>query len=125
MLQDRRKTERHALRGLAKIQNGAGSLPRDCIVTDVSDGGVRLFAEGVEVPEEFVLVFGATRESRECRVMWRLGYEVGAEFIDTTQRDFARNMLSLEIARSYADQQELHAPPDDVLQLAEIDSRDH
>lgn len=30
---------------LAKIHFGAGSLPRDCTITDISDGGVKLVAE--------------------------------------------------------------------------------
>ena len=48
--QERRRNERLAMRGLAKIQIGTGSLPRDCWVSDISDGGVRLHAESVEVP---------------------------------------------------------------------------
>jgi hypothetical protein len=91
--EDRRRNERHAMRGLAKIQFGTGSLPRDCWVSDVSDGGVRLHAEGVEVPDEFMLVLpGASGGRRECRVVWRLGHELGAEFVDNFAQGFAQRI---------------------------------
>jgi hypothetical protein len=89
--ENRRRSERLALRGLAKIQFGTGSLPRDCWISDVSDGGVRLHAEGVAVPDEFMLMLpGAGR--RDCRVVWRLGHEIGAEFIDDFAQGFARRI---------------------------------
>jgi hypothetical protein len=91
--ENRRRTERHAVGGLAKIQLGTGSLPRDCWVSDISDGGVRLHAEGMDVPDEFTLVLmGVDGGRRDCRVAWRLGHEVGAEFIDRPQSGFARKM---------------------------------
>src|SRR2546430_11724195 len=89
--EERRRSERHAARGLAKIQLGAGSLPRDCWITDISDGGVRLHCER-DVPDEFVLVLPAPNRRRECRVVWRLGHEFGAEFIDRFAPGFARQV---------------------------------
>ena len=87
--ENRRRSERLSLRGLAKIVLGAGSLPRDCWISDISDGGVRLHSE-VDVPDEFILVLPAGR--RDCRVVWRLGHEVGAEFIDAAVPGFARRV---------------------------------
>lgn len=78
---NRRRSERRAYAGSAKIQFGMGSLPRDCTVTDVSDGGARLIAENLEIPAEFTLIFSAGRP-RLCRLAWRIGCEFGAEFID-------------------------------------------
>jgi hypothetical protein len=93
MIKERRTTQRYAVGGVAKIQARANTLPRDCLVTDLSDGGVRLHAEGVEVPDQFVLMFGRDGSvRRDCRVMWRLGHEIGAEFIDGQQAGFARRM---------------------------------
>jgi len=89
---ERRRSERHAMRGLAKIVFGTGSLPRDCWVSDISDGGVRLHAEGVPVPDEFMLMLPAGR--RECRVVWRLGHEIGAEFLDQHEFGFAQQVAS-------------------------------
>jgi hypothetical protein len=88
---ERRKTERLAMRGLAKVRTSSGGLPRDCWVTDISDGGARLFAEAVEIPDQFTLVFAdASCRPRECRAVWRLGHEVGAEFVDGTEFEYAR-----------------------------------
>jgi hypothetical protein len=91
MIKERRRTQRYRISGVAKIQSHAGALPRDCWVSDLSDGGVRLHSEHVELPEQFILLFsGAGNQPRECRVVWRLGCEVGAEFIDPAQQGFAR-----------------------------------
>jgi hypothetical protein len=57
------------------------------LVTNVSDGGVRLHIEGAEVPDQFVLLLsgeGRNVRPRDCRVIWRLGFEVGAEFVGLT-----------------------------------------
>lgn len=90
MVEDKRRTHRYHVSGIAKIQCGAGALPRDCLVTDISDGGVRLHAERIEIPDEFVLLLtGRDGGRRECRVVWRLGFEIGAEFTDVPRRGFA------------------------------------
>jgi hypothetical protein len=90
--ENRRRDERHAMRGLAKIQLGAGSLPRDCWLSDISDGGVRLHAE-FEIPDEFTLMLpGPQGGRRDCRVVWRLGHEVGAEFNDSFTPGFAHQI---------------------------------
>jgi len=53
------------------------------MVTDISDAGARLYSE-IEMPPTFTLsVFGdGVQVRRECRVVWRLGGELGVEFID-------------------------------------------
>ena len=81
MLASRRKHERRACSGPAKIQYGAGSLPRDCTIVDISDGGVKVVAEFLEVPPQFTIIF-APDYSRQCRLRWRIGCEFGAEFTD-------------------------------------------
>ena len=96
MLKDRRKAQRHAVRGLAKIKTSTGSLPRDCLVTDVSDGGVRLHTESLDVPDQFMLLFAEALRPRECRVVWRLGHEIGAEFTDGREHDFAQRMVRVQ-----------------------------
>ena len=67
--------------GAAKIQFGVDSLPRDCTITDISDGGVRITAENLDVPAEFTLIL-STGRPRLCRLAWRIGCEFGAHFID-------------------------------------------
>jgi hypothetical protein len=81
MLANRRKSERRVCRSFAKIQFGTGALPRDCMVTDVSAGGVKIIAEYPEIPPEFTVIM-STGRPRQCRLAWRIGCELGAQFID-------------------------------------------
>jgi len=78
---DRRKTPRRAINRVAQYFTGAGSLPRNCFITDISDTGARLYSEA-DMPDAFLLsVFDDGGEMRrECRVVWRLGGELGVEF---------------------------------------------
>lgn len=82
MLGERRKYKRHVLNRMAKFRTDLGGLPRDCMITDISEQGARLFIEGLDVPEQFhLIVSGADGAQHECRVVWRLGGEVGVSFI--------------------------------------------
>ncbi len=81
MLANRRKSERRLCRSFAKIQFGTGSLPRDCTITDVSDGGVKVIADYLDIPPEFTIIFSEGMP-RQCRLAWRIGCELGAQFVD-------------------------------------------
>ena len=81
MFVNRRQSERRMCRNFAKIQFGVGSLPRDCTITDVSEGGVKVVAEYVDIPPEFTIILSEGRP-RQCRLAWRIGFEFGAQFID-------------------------------------------
>jgi hypothetical protein len=79
----RRRSSRRRHCRAAKIQIGGDAPARDCLLIDISKGGVRLNVEGLDVPDEFVLFLsndGIVQEST-CRVTWRLGDEVGAKFV--------------------------------------------
>ena len=81
---ERRRSRRRLINRVAKIQFGSGGmLPRDCLITDISTGGVRLHVVGFEVPDDFVLHLSGEGIAKECtyRVVWRLGHEVGARFM--------------------------------------------
>lgn len=80
MFLSRRKSERRLCREASKLLFGLGSLPRDCTILDISDGGVRLLAEDIDLPSEFTVIFGNGTQ-RYCRLAWRIGCEFGAEFI--------------------------------------------
>jgi hypothetical protein len=82
MFANRRKSERRPCRNVAKIQMGTGTLPRDCMITDISSGGVKVIAEHLEVPPEFTIIFSADTRPRQCRLAWRIGHEFGAQFVD-------------------------------------------
>jgi len=88
MLRERRKHQRYAINRVAKFRTELGSLPRDCMITDISSQGARLFIDGIDVPEHFhLIVSGEEGTLRECRVMWRLGGEVGVSFVGRPQRE--------------------------------------
>ncbi len=87
-LVDRRQAPRRVLKRPAKIYTGNGALPRDCLITDISTGGVRLRVEGFEVADEFVLLLSGDDLAKECtyQVVWRLGDEIGARFVGLVHR---------------------------------------
>ena len=84
MLSDRRRNRRSAISRIAKFQPDPYTLPRDCMISDISDHGARLFAEGVEIPREFNLLIDDNEQGlrRQCELVWRLGYEFGVKFTD-------------------------------------------
>jgi hypothetical protein len=81
MLANRRSSERRLCRRAAKIQFGTSTLPRDCMITDMSAGGVKVIAEHLDIPSEFTIILSAGG-ARQCRLAWRIGCEFGAQFID-------------------------------------------
>ena len=88
-VEERRSSRRRMINRVAKIQFGSGTLPRDCLITDISDGGVRLHVEGFDIADEFTLLLSGDdigAKERSYRVVWRLGYEVGAKFIGRPRR---------------------------------------
>ena len=79
---ERRQHRRYIINRIAKFQTDSGALPRDCMITDISKTGARLFADGVDVPDQFHLLISGERYSRrECQVVWRLGGEIGVNFV--------------------------------------------
>lgn len=92
MLQDKRRSQRYAVSGFVQIQDTIGSPPRECRLTDISDGGVRLYADRLNVADDFVLWLPGGKPRRRCRVIWRLGPEIGAEFIDAPEQNFAHRV---------------------------------
>ena len=63
---DRRRTSRQPVNRVAQIQLGSGMLPRDCLINDISAGGVRLHVEGFDVPDDFVLLLSGPGIAKEC-----------------------------------------------------------
>ena len=88
MFKDTAPTQAHAINRIAKFQPTPTALPRDCMITDISESGARLFADGIEMPDTFaLLISGENRgDRRQCRVVWRLGGEIGVTFTDGRAR---------------------------------------
>ena len=81
---ERRKGPRRVINRVAQFHSDVSPLPRPCMVTDISDTGARLYSE-IDMPPTFTLqVSGEGFNLRqECRVVWRLGGELGVEFVNT------------------------------------------
>jgi hypothetical protein len=87
-VEEKRRSPRHRLGRLATTKLGVGIAPRYCLVTNISEEGVRLQLNGIEVLEDFVLLFPGEKPGRDgtYRAVWRNGNDVGAKFIsDITQ----------------------------------------
>jgi hypothetical protein len=80
---ERRRSQRRAVSEVVKLEldDGTSADHLGLLVTDVSDGGVRLFARDVILPKTFSLMFPETGIRRECRTVWRIGPEIGLEFV--------------------------------------------
>ena len=87
MLDDRRRDRRYDIHRMAMLLTDPGALPRDCMSTNVSRRGARLFADHIEVPDRFhLLIAGENGARRECQVVWRLGGEIGITFVTAERR---------------------------------------
>ena len=82
MLGERRKQQRQSINRTAKFVTDSGTLPRDCLITDITDHGARLFTDDASgIPDNFqLLISGENSIRQECRVIWRLGGEIGVAF---------------------------------------------
>ena len=84
MDRERRSEPRQRVEYLATLITGKDA-PRYCLVTNVSDGGVRVNAAGFKVPDEFGLRLTGYAIPKWYRVIWRVGRDVGAKLIDPTE----------------------------------------
>ena len=81
MFEERRTSPRQIVNCPGSIVGAPGVASQDCLIADLSDGGVRLFVES-KVADEFTLVIkDGSDANHKCRVVWRLDDELGAEFI--------------------------------------------
>jgi hypothetical protein len=86
MFKDRRGSPRHNFNRYARIQLEGTGGTRDCLIVNMGEDGVRLHTESADIPAEFTLMIAdAVRPRRSCRVMWRLGCEIGVQFTDGGQ----------------------------------------
>jgi hypothetical protein len=88
---DRRKTTRRTFNRLGRFFSDL-SGQHECMIVDLSEGGARLHTN-VETPPAFALTVltDAGAIQHRCKVIWRLGDEVGVEFLaEQTRAAFAR-----------------------------------
>lgn len=82
MLKERRQHQRLVINRVTTFRAGSG-LSHQCMITDISRNGARLFSEYEAVPDEFDLMISDDL-ARRCQVIWRLGGEIGVKFTDGT-----------------------------------------
>ena len=80
MREERRREPRQRVEYLATLITGK-DVPRYCLVTNLSDGGVRVNAAGYKVPDEFGLRLTGDATPERYRVIWRVGRNAGAMLI--------------------------------------------
>ena len=67
---------------IVKMQIAPGTAPRECLILDISDEGVRIYVVGFDVPDEFVLLLSGDDIVQErYKVIWRIDREIGAKFV--------------------------------------------
>ncbi len=82
MLVDRRKAARRIFNRVGRFYSDL-SGQHECIIVNLSEGGARLHSQ-IETPAAFALTIStdAGAIQKKCKVVWRLGHEIGVEFLD-------------------------------------------
>jgi hypothetical protein len=83
MYEERRRARRQRVEYLATMVPD-GDAARYCLVTEMSDGGIRINAIGYKVPDEFGLRVPGNEPAKAYKVVWRIGHDVGARLIGPT-----------------------------------------
>jgi len=81
---ERRDNPRNRAGRLATLKLGVGIAPRYVLITNTSIEGVRLQVYGIDVVDEFVLLFhggGGPARDGTYKVVWRQGRDIGAKFV--------------------------------------------
>lgn len=86
MLKERRQTSRLKFNRLGRFYSDL-SGQHECMIVDLSEGGARLHT-ATETPSVFTLTIAtdAGPVQRRCNVIWRLGQELGVEFLHEDAR---------------------------------------
>ncbi len=79
MVDERRREPREPVEYLATLVTGRD--PRYCLVTELSDGGVRISAVRYSIPDEFGLRTNGNAIQKRYKVVWRIGHYVCAVLI--------------------------------------------
>lgn len=90
---DRRRSARSAVSRVVTVEPSPNVPGHEALVTNLSRHGARLFVRDIELPDRFAMIFADTRERRECNVVWRIGPEIGVEFVDSPPARRARKSV--------------------------------
>ena len=89
MHRERRRNFRVEWNSPATIHDPERDLVRPCILANFSNTGANITGVRADtIPDEFMLRITQGRDrTRKCRVLWRTGDTLGAEFIDHATGD--------------------------------------
>lgn len=92
MQRDARKTVREPVGSKVWIRFDDGFSVRECRLIDMSGGGIRILVSApTDVAPMFsLLMTRSASPGRRCRVKWRRGKEIGAEFVGAAAGDSSR-----------------------------------
>ena len=81
--EERRQKPRRRLGRIAAMQFRNDGPQHYCLVTNISEGGVQLRINGVNVPDDFTLLFPEedSIQNGYYKVVWRNGLDLGAKFV--------------------------------------------
>jgi hypothetical protein len=87
MRKESRKTPREKIGSKAWIRLDSGFSVRPCRLIDLSSTGIRITVDAArDVAPRFSLLLSRDNPpGRRCRVKWRKGLEIGAEFIGANE----------------------------------------
>jgi PilZ domain len=89
MTKEARKGRRRIVRHPAMILNSDKSIFGQCTMLDVSANGAKIKLQvGDQVPDKFILLLSKDgKVSRQCKVSWRKGTEIGVQFVVGSSKD--------------------------------------
>jgi hypothetical protein len=83
MVREDRKAKRSRSGTKAWIRPDEGFSVRPCVIADLSSTGVQLVVDSPSIvsPTFMLLMTRDARQGHRCRVKWRKGTRLGAEFV--------------------------------------------
>ena len=81
-IDERRAAEREAALIWGKVLFPDRRTRINCVVLNLSERGVKIQVEPtIQLPNEFAVRFEPGKPDRLCRTVWRIGGDIGSEFI--------------------------------------------
>ena len=82
-VEEKPSSPRYPIERLAKMPPTDGIPSRYRLITQVSERGVRINTFGVSIPDEFALLLSSDGPAIDgtYKVIWRVGYDVGAQLV--------------------------------------------
>jgi hypothetical protein len=91
---DQRAAPRREVELPGRVVFADGSASLECLILDVSDGGVRVRTElSLVLPERVYIWRLDTADIFDCEVRWQLGNQAGLYIVDTCGRQMRKALI--------------------------------